>query len=42
VPIANANYLTKSDGDSVLWNKTKANALFDQLKNDQKVTVSGN
>jgi LCP family protein required for cell wall assembly len=39
VPIANANYMT-GDGDAVKWDMTKANKLFDELKNDQKVTVS--
>jgi LCP family protein required for cell wall assembly len=36
VPIANANYFT-SAGDSVLWNRTEALALFNALKNGQTV-----
>jgi LCP family protein required for cell wall assembly len=43
VPIANANYYT-SAGDSVLWNRTEALALFNALKNGQPVpsgTLSG-
>jgi LCP family protein required for cell wall assembly len=39
VPIANANYETASDGDAVKWDMTKANTLFNELKQDQKVTV---
>ncbi|WP_225845228.1 LCP family protein [Streptomyces sp. HPF1205] len=41
VPIGNANYMTASDGDAVKWDMTKAKTLFDELQNDQKVTVSG-
>jgi LCP family protein required for cell wall assembly len=40
VPIGNANYMTPNDGDAVKWDMTKAKTLFDELKNDQKVTVS--
>jgi LCP family protein required for cell wall assembly len=36
VPIANANYYTNA-GDSVLWNRTEALALFNALKNGQTV-----
>ncbi|BBA97709.1 putative transcriptional regulator [Actinacidiphila reveromycinica] len=38
VPIANANYET-SDGDSVLWDKTKSAKLFGELQQDEKVDV---
>ncbi|MYS59059.1 MULTISPECIES: LCP family protein [Streptomycetaceae] len=40
VPIGNANLPTPSDGDAVTWDKAKSQQLFDQLKNDQAVTVS--
>jgi LCP family protein required for cell wall assembly len=40
VPIANANFQTRSDGDAVKWDMTKANKLFGELKNDDKVTVT--
>ena len=36
VPIANSNYYTNA-GDSVLWNSTKANELFNALKNDSAI-----
>ena len=36
VPIANANYQT-SAGDSVLWNRTEALALFKALQNNKSV-----
>src|SRR6516165_4424857 len=36
VPIANSNYHTNA-GDSVLWNKTQATALFNALKNDSAI-----
>jgi len=36
VPIANANYVT-SAGDSVLWNRTQALALFNALQADKPV-----
>ena len=36
VPVADANYST-SAGDSVLWNKTQASALFNALKNDSAI-----
>lgn len=40
VPIASANYLTPNDGDAVKWDMAKAKKLFDELKNDQKVTIT--
>lgn len=40
VPIADANYYTPNDGDALKWDMTKAKTLFDELKQDQKVTVS--
>ncbi len=40
VPIANANFYTPNDGDAVKWDMTKAKTLFDELKQDQKVTSS--
>jgi anionic cell wall polymer biosynthesis LytR-Cps2A-Psr (LCP) family protein len=40
VPIANANFMTASDGDAVKWDMTKAKTLFGELKNDDKVTVT--
>lgn len=40
VPIATANLPTPSDGVAVKWDMTKARTLFDELKNDQKVTVT--
>jgi LCP family protein required for cell wall assembly len=40
VPIANANYMTPNDGDALKWDMTKGKQLFDELKNDQKVTVT--
>ncbi|GAA0475914.1 LCP family protein [Streptomyces sp. NPDC046215] len=40
VPIASANYPTPNDGLAVKWDTAKAKQLFDQLKKDQKVTVS--
>jgi hypothetical protein len=36
VPIANANYYTPS-GDSVRWNSTAAQQLFNDLKFDRKI-----
>src|SRR5580704_9946439 len=36
VPIANSNYYTIA-GDSVLWNSTKANDLFNALKHDSAI-----
>ncbi|SEO60340.1 LCP family protein [Actinacidiphila rubida] len=42
VPIANSNYMTPNDGDAVKWDMTKAKQLFGELRNDDKVTVSGN
>ncbi|MGW1075851.1 LCP family protein [Streptomyces sp. NPDC002537] len=38
VPIATANLPTRSDGVAVKWDTAKAKQLFDQLKNDEKVT----
>ncbi|MDX6354700.1 MAG: hypothetical protein QOF98_1603 [Streptomyces sp.] len=40
VPISTANYETPSDGVAVKWDMTKAKTLFDELKNDEKVTVT--
>ena len=40
VPISTANYQTPSDGVAVKWDMTKAKTLFDELKNDEKVTVT--
>jgi LCP family protein required for cell wall assembly len=40
VPISTANYQTPSDGVAVKWDLPKAKQLFDQLKNDEKVTVT--
>lgn len=40
VPIANPNFPTRGDGVAVKWDTTKAKQLFDQLKKDQKVTVT--
>jgi LCP family protein required for cell wall assembly len=37
VPIADANYYTSNAGDAVLWNSTRALALFNALKNGQTV-----
>ena len=37
VPVADANYETANAGDAVLWNRSEALQLFDDLKNDQKV-----
>ena len=42
VPIANANYETASDGDTVLWDKSQSQTLFKELQNDQPVTVTNN
>jgi LCP family protein required for cell wall assembly len=41
VPIATAALQTPSDGVAVKWDTAKAKQLFDQLKNDQPVTVTG-
>ncbi|MEV6670892.1 LCP family protein [Streptomyces sp. NPDC051162] len=41
VPISNANLPTRSDGVAVKWDPVKAKQLFDQLKNDEKVTAAG-
>jgi len=40
VPIANANYMTATDGDAVKWDMGKAKPLFAELINDQKVTYT--
>ncbi|MEU7134814.1 LCP family protein [Streptomyces sp. NPDC046261] len=40
VPIANPNFPTRSDGVAVKWDTVKAKQLFEQLKKDQKVTVT--
>ena len=37
VPVANANYVTANAGDALLWNRSEALQLFNDLKNDQKV-----
>ena len=42
VPISNPNLPTSSDGDAVGWDQTRAKELFNQLQNDDKVTVTGN
>ncbi|MGW2186892.1 LCP family protein [Streptomyces sp. NPDC001719] len=40
VPISNPNLPTRSDGVAVKWDSVKAKQLFDQLKNDEKVTAA--
>ncbi len=40
VPISNPNLQTASDGDAVAWDTTRATELFNQLRNDETVTVS--
>ncbi len=42
IPVGNPNLPTTSDGVALSWDKAKAQQLFDELKNDQPVTVSGN
>jgi LCP family protein required for cell wall assembly len=37
VPIADANYYTSNAGDAVLWNSSRALALFNALKNGQTI-----
>jgi LCP family protein required for cell wall assembly len=37
VPVADANYETANAGDAVLWDRSKALQLFDDLKNNQPV-----
>jgi len=37
VPVTDANYETANAGDAVLWNRSEALQLFNDLKNDQKV-----
>ncbi|WP_431044063.1 LCP family protein [Streptomyces sp. P1-3] len=41
MPVANPGYATPK-GSAVLWDKAKVKQLVEQLKNDEKVTVSGN
>ncbi len=40
VPVADANYETANAGDAVLWDRSKALQLFNDLKNDQPVPSS--
>lgn len=40
VPISNPSLPTRSDGVAVKWDSVKAKQLFDQLKNDEKVTAA--
>ncbi|WKK21563.1 LCP family protein [Streptomyces olivoreticuli] len=40
VPISNPNLPTRSDGVAVKWDTAKAKQLFDQLRNDEKVTAA--
>ncbi|MEU2874092.1 LCP family protein [Streptomyces olivoreticuli] len=40
VPISNSNLPTRSDGVAVKWDTAKAKQLFDQLRNDEKVTAA--
>jgi anionic cell wall polymer biosynthesis LytR-Cps2A-Psr (LCP) family protein len=40
VPVANANYVTPNAGDALLWNRSEALQLFNDLKNDQKVPAT--
>jgi LCP family protein required for cell wall assembly len=40
VPIADANYPTANAGDAVLWNRSEATTLFNDLKNGQAVPAS--
>lgn len=42
VPIANANYMTPSDGDAVKWNMSEAQQVFDAFKNDTPVPSFSN
>jgi hypothetical protein len=37
VPVSDANYETANAGDAVLWNRSEALQLFNDLKNNQKV-----
>jgi LCP family protein required for cell wall assembly len=37
VPVSDANYQTANAGDAVLWNRTEAVALFNDLKNGQTI-----
>ncbi len=41
VPISDPNLRTPTDGDAVGWDKTRARQLFQQLRDDDPVTVSG-
>jgi LCP family protein required for cell wall assembly len=40
VPVANANYETANAGDAVLWNRSEALQLFNDLKNNQQVPAN--
>ncbi len=40
VPVADANYETANAGDAVLWDRSEALQLFNDLKNDQPVPSS--
>jgi LCP family protein required for cell wall assembly len=40
VPVASANYATANAGDAVLWNRTEALQLFNDLKNNQQVPAN--
>ncbi len=40
VPVSDANYETANAGDAVLWNRSEALQLFNDLKNDQPVPSS--
>jgi LCP family protein required for cell wall assembly len=42
VPIADANYMTPTDGDAVKWNMSEAQQVFDAFKNDTKVPTFSN
>ncbi|GHF74548.1 transcriptional regulator [Streptomyces mashuensis] len=42
VPISNPSLPTRSDGVAVKWDTAKSKQLFEQLKKDEKVTVTGN
>jgi anionic cell wall polymer biosynthesis LytR-Cps2A-Psr (LCP) family protein len=37
VPIANANYYTPAAGDALLWNRSQARTLFNDLQNGQAI-----
>jgi hypothetical protein len=40
VPVADANYATANAGDAVLWNRSEALQLFNDLKNNQQVPAN--